>query len=278
MKRVAILLICLLVSFVGTIRIMAESPTDTITKGKNTKLLNRGNSLNGPIPEPIDPEEPLDPVDPIEPDSIATDNTNNEVPRLSTMGPSLPINNSNKAVGAIGGALSVNNSGAAVYNMQFKCPNGGPLTPQIGLSYNSQQASYGLAGYGFSISGISCITVGEKNRLNNNGSIVGVSYTMDDNLYLDGKRLILLSASKDVDGARYCLEGDPYSKIVQHISTDDGVRRIYFEVFAADGKVYTYGTSLNSFQRIYTDNGDEKVISWYLSSVKDLRGNRVNYL
>lgn len=46
--------------------------------------------------------------------------------------------------------------------LQFedRCPDGGSLTPQIGMSYNSQSGGYGLAGYGFNITGLSAITRG----------------------------------------------------------------------------------------------------------------------
>lgn len=55
------------------------------------------------------------------------------------------------SVGTPVGAVSVGNSGAAVYNLKIDVPDGGSLTPQIGLSYNSQSGGYGLAGYGFNI-------------------------------------------------------------------------------------------------------------------------------
>ena len=50
------------------------------------------------------------------------------------------------AVGSINGALTVNDMGAAVYSMTFDAPNGGRMTPKIGLAYNSQSSGYGLAG------------------------------------------------------------------------------------------------------------------------------------
>ncbi len=273
-KRVilsVILLLCLATNLDAAIQL----PKDTVDTIQRRRTLP---PLNPNIPEVRPDLDPLDPDDPGVPDTpIDNDSTLNGVPRLSALGPLLPTTNTGNAVGTINGSLMVSNSGAAVYNMLFKTPNGGPLTPQVGVAYNSQQASYGLAGYGFTISGISCITVGERNMFNNNGSIAGISYSLDDNLYLDGKRLILISGNRDEDGAQYCLEGDPYTKIVQHISTSDGIRIISFEVFATDGKIYTYGTSLYSFQYRYIDAGNQKVIAWYISSVKDSRGNRVSY-
>lgn len=63
------------------------------------------------------------------------------------------------SVGTPVGSLSVNESGAAVYTIPFDIsPSGTGLDPKIGLSYNSQQAGYGNAGYGISITGLSCIT------------------------------------------------------------------------------------------------------------------------
>jgi hypothetical protein len=88
--------------------------------------------------------------------------------------------NSSYSVGNPDGSLSVSDMGAAVYNLKFDVPDGGPLTPQIGLSYNSQSTGYGLAGYGVNITGISCITRGGKDMFHNQ-TVQGITYTTDDN-------------------------------------------------------------------------------------------------
>lgn len=119
---------------------------------------------------PIIPSEPFD----------TTSATLNE-PTLSLQ---LQDNNAVYSVGTPEGTTSVSNSGAAVYSMKIEVPNGGSLTPQIELSYNSQSSGYGLAGYGFNITGISAITRGGHD-LFHDAKQTGVTYTTDDNLFLE---------------------------------------------------------------------------------------------
>ncbi len=98
----------------------------------------------GNNPEEYEPDGPFFPVDPgkpVNPDSLGVG--------VIDMG---------NSVGTPKGVLDVSSSGAAVYSMAFEVPNGGPLTPQVGIAYNSQSGGYGLVGYGFNITGISAIT------------------------------------------------------------------------------------------------------------------------
>lgn len=173
--------------------------------------------------------------------------------------------------------FSVNEGGAAVYDIAIHCPDGKGETPQIGISYNSQNAGYGLAGYGFSLSGFSAITRGGKKPFNNDGVAAGVGYGADDNLYLDGKRLILISGSAFTSGAEYCLEGTPYTKVIVHESTPDNMTPSWFEVQAPDGMKYEYGHSDTS-RLLFTHSGNKKcVASWHLNRTEDVYGNYATY-
>lgn len=81
---------------------------------------------------PVDPAKPPVPIDSIWPiDPILPYPQDPEQPRNPYDGYS---------VGTPKGSLSVNKLGATVFNLQIKVPDGGPLTPVIGLSYNSQSA------------------------------------------------------------------------------------------------------------------------------------------
>jgi hypothetical protein len=147
----------------------------------------------------------------------------------------LRAENSNYSVGTPEGVLSVSELGAAVYNLKFEVPDGGPLTPEVGLCYNSQMSGYGLAGYGVSITGISAITRGGKD-LFHDGTLQGVTYTDSDTYFLDGKRLIPESDST------YTVEGDPYTKVALNGS---GTSR-WFQISTPTGKVYQYGKTQGS--------------------------------
>ena len=203
-------------------------------------------------------------------------------------------------VGNFSGELTVSDMGAAVYNITFDVPNGGPLTPQIGLAYNSQKSGYGLAGYGFDITGISCITRGGKDMFHN-GELKGVTFTEMDNYYLDGKRLVLVSGKEGQDGAKYCLEGDPYTVVTMHLVVkkevvidpsllpdDPGdydvepdyidIYSHWFEVKTNTGITFQYGRTSNSQLVVNQDKySSPQVISWYVNRQEDRYKNYVTY-
>lgn len=175
-----------------------------------------------------------------------------------------------EAVGNLSGQLTVSDMGAAVYSLTFDVPDGGPLTPQIGIAYNSQTAGYGLAGYGFNITGISCITRGGKDLFHDQ-TVQGVTYTDEDNYFLDGKRLILKEGQQGKDGSIYTVEGNPYEKIVLHGSRSN----IWFEVVSKDGIVSQYGKMASS-KYVYSYLGRHE-IAWYVCRVEDKYKNYILY-
>ncbi|MBP5346988.1 MAG: VCBS repeat-containing protein, partial [Bacteroidales bacterium] len=211
-----------------------------------------------------------------------------------------------EAVGNLSGQLTVSDMGAAVYSLTFDVPNGGPLTPQIGIAYNSQTAGYGLAGYGFNITGISCITRGGKDLFHDQ-TVQGVTYTDEDNYFLDGKRLILKEGQQGKDGSKYCLEGDPYTEILMHnwvkttfVVHDPGTGDEYFEgripyyvpdslvdrtdeticwfeVKLTNGQKMKYGYTLDSKLQYTNRKGQEHIAAWYVNRVEDKYKNYVTY-
>lgn len=208
-----------------------------------------------------------------------------------------------EAVGNLSGQLTVSDMGAAVYSLTFDVPDGGPLTPQIGIAYNSQTAGYGLVGYGFNITGISCITRGGKDLFHDK-TVQGVTYTDDDNYFLDGKRLILKEGQQGKDGSKYCLEGDPYTEILMHnrvkttfVVHDPGTGDEYFEgripyyvpdslVDRKDEIVCWFEENNNGLIKKYGHSQSAKLIidkevvcvnAWYIESVEDRYGSYVQY-
>ena len=181
---------------------------------------------------PIDPTTPWVPIDPLVP--------------IDPKGPAEPWKpHAGYSVGTPNGTLSVNKHGAAVYDLRIDVPYGGPLTPEIGLSYNSQSAGYGLAGFGFNLTGISAITrVGHD--LFHDGRLQGVTYGSSDNLLLDGRRLVLQSGTPGQDGAAYTVEGDPFTKVVLHGNYNGSEANAWFEVTTGTGMTYQYGKYGNS--------------------------------
>lgn len=181
--------------------------------------------------------------------------------------------NAQNAVGSINGALTVNDMGAAVYSMTFDAPNGGRMTPKIGLAYSSQSSGYGIAGYGIDVTGISVITSGGRDMFHN-GKVRGANYDKDSNFYLDGKRLVLQAGEDGEDGTVYAPEGDPYTKVTLHGDIDLGTA--YFEVIATDGTVFTYGGDNNSRLQV-SKAGATRTAAWYVSTAVNRYGESISY-
>ncbi|MBQ8116152.1 MAG: VCBS repeat-containing protein [Prevotella sp.] len=203
------------------------------------------------------------------------------------------LTNAQNAVGSVNGALTVNDMGAAVYSMTFDAPNGGRMTPKIGLAYSSQSSGYGLAGYGIDVTGISVITSGGRDMFHN-GRVRGANYDADSNFYLDGKRLILESDTETGDSTIYSVEGDPYTKVVRHgefdhekpqekngcvILLEPTAVTAWFEVIRNDGSRCYFGKDDNSrliIKGIVPFRGD-RCAAWYISKAVNRYGESISY-
>lgn len=218
--------------------------------------------------EPVQPDIPFEPEEPGRP--------------IEPSGPSvedeelIPIDHNNQyAVGTPKGSFNVNSMGAAVYSVNIECPNGGALMPAINIVYNSL-SGHGLAGYGFGLNGLSAITRGGSN-LYDDGVLRGTTYTAGDNLYLDGKRLILKSGTAFSDGAVYTVAGDPYTTVTVHGTCNNTTANMWFEVHTADGNTYHYGNSTTSRLSYYNKKGLPRIASWYISYSEDSHANSISY-
>ena len=133
--------------------------------------------------------------------------------------------------------------GAATWSLAFDAPQGvGGLTPQVGLSYSSQ-AGNGNAGWGVSITGISCITRGMK-TLYHDSAVRDIKNDAHDALFLDGRHLLLSSGTEGTAGAVYYPEGNPYTSV--WVTSSNSYGPLAFEVTAADGMTHRYGTTANA--------------------------------
>ena len=176
-------------------------------------------------------------------------------------------------VGSPKGTLSVNNSGAAVYSIDISAPNGGSLTPSIGVSYNSQSGN-GLAGFGFNITGLSCITRGCKD-LYHDKQIAETSYGIGDALFLNGQRLILKTGTYGYNGSTYTPEGDPYTIVTLHNNINTSA--CWFSVVCADGKTYQLGNTSDSRLSFVNRKSVTCIAAWYINQTTDVHSNLVKY-
>lgn len=182
------------------------------------------------------------------------------------------------SVGTPKAAADVNSNGAAVYNLSVEIPDGGGFHPQIGLAYNSQSDGYGNAGYGFNITGISVITSGGKNQYHDN-QVKGSTFLANSSFSLDGKRLILESGTEGCSGAKYTIEGDPYTSVTIHGSFSTSGVGTWFEVIGQDGTTYKYGNEANSKLEFKNPDDANKVYcaAWYITEAIDKYGNVIKY-
>ncbi|MDD6027672.1 MAG: FG-GAP-like repeat-containing protein [Bacteroidales bacterium] len=179
------------------------------------------------------------------------------------------------SVGTPNGSLSVNDVGAAVYNVPFEIyPSGTGFDPEIGLVYNSQQAGYGNAGYGVSITGISCISRTGKDRFHDN-EVQRIRYEAGDNYILDGKRLYLKSGSKGMDGSTYTVEGNPFATVTLHGEDSKGNYSMWFELQDADGVVYQYTQCMSCY--FGHPSKTSQNVAWYITLARNKYGDQISY-
>lgn len=169
-------------------------------------------------------------------------------------------------VGSIDVQATVSESGGAVVSIPIDVPSGiGGMQPSLSLVYNSQ-GGYGIAGWGWSLSGISSISR-TGNNLYYDDKIKGVKFTTDDNLTLDGQRLILKSGNNLSPGSVYHTAVESFN-LVQYQLTGNG-----FQVQSKDGTISLYGNTSSS--RLSYD--PYHILSWYISRKTDTNGNSMSF-
>lgn len=182
-----------------------------------------------------------------------------------------PSSNMNGVVGALPGELNVSDLGAAVYSIPIKLPSGiGEITPQLAVTYNNQ-ASNGLLGWGWYLSGLSSI-VRTGQTVYHDGNQTAVNF-VDDRFTLDGKRLMLCSGDYGGNGSVYKTEIDEMSKIVAFTDGYNGPAR--FVVHKKDGTIWEYGCTDDS--RIEPQNRNDVVLMWLVNKITDPDGNYMTF-
>lgn len=108
------------------------------------------------------------------------------------------------------GNIEVNSGGQLQYTLPIELPKGiKDVSPNISLLYTSN-SSNGIAGYGWSLSGVTAISrVGKT--IEKDGELRGVKLDYSDYFSYNGQKLILKSGVYGQDGAEYVTE--KYSNI-----------------------------------------------------------------
>jgi RHS repeat-associated protein len=166
-------------------------------------------------------------------------------------------------VGSIYGSISVGPTGAANYVIPIDIPPGrNGMKPNLSLVYNSQ-ASEGLLGLGWGLSGLSSITR-VPTDFYHEGYIDVVDFDSNDKFALDGERLI------PIGGDQYRTENESFSKITLYGSSANPT---YFKVETKEGLELYFGNTTDS--RVEAQ-GTSNVYAWNLNQVKDKNGNFYN--
>ncbi len=160
-------------------------------------------------------------------------------------------------VGSASGTFDVSPTGAATYSIQIEVPPGiQGMQPNISLVYNSQSGN-GIAGWGWSLSGLSTITLGSKTIFSDDAiSKTGTDY------YLDGNKLILKSSQPK----EYETENKTYLKIREGVTPQ-------FTVTSKDGTVMEYGQGVTPKGML-----NPRPFLWLLTKVTDSNGNYMTYI
>lgn len=174
------------------------------------------------------------------------------------------------AVGAVGAAADVSNSGSASYTIPIVVPPGtNGVAPSLALVYNSLGPN-GPLGQGWSLSGLSAITRGNR-TLFHDGIAGPIEFSANDRFNLDGNRLVSTSGTYGAHGATYATEVESFATITSYVGAYVGPE--YFFVQQKNGAIYEYGKAADS--RIVSGN---YVFAWLLSKIRYPDGNYIEFV
>ena len=165
------------------------------------------------------------------------------------------------AVGSIPLSSSISPSGGRIYTLPIPVASGWSAVPQLTLLYNSQSAN-GIAGYGWSLGGLSSIEIRNKNSYYDGNNQHAV-YDSDVSVFsLDG--LPIVSSMMEVDGFEF--ETARNNILVKKHLTPSGVLS-HFTVLYPNGNRGTFG---------YVDNVSCQT-SYPLTELIDMNGNTISF-
>ena len=110
------------------------------------------------------------------------------------------------------GSIDVNGGGQLQFTLPITLPPGiKNVAPQVSLAYTSGSGN-GIAGYGWSLSGVTSISRIGKN-FEKDGEVKGIQFDYSDYYSFNGQRLILKSGEYGKPGAEYVTEKHSNIKI-----------------------------------------------------------------
>lgn len=198
-----------------------------------------------------------------------------------TSAPGCDLGTHEPGVGAIAGQAGVS-GGAASYSIAIDVPPGrGGMQPQLALNYSSRTGN-GVAGLGWSLSGLSSIHRCPR-TMDQDGVSVPVLMGAADALCLDGQRLVAMTGSVAYGnaGATYRTEIDGMVRVTQFGGGLAG-NAACFRVEQKSGRIAHYGavTSGGSCADSGRNSrvvpaGTSATLTWLIDQVNDRVGNNM---
>lgn len=214
----------------------------------------------------------------------------------------LPVGDN--GVGATGGNHEVSNDGSANYSIAIPAAGGrGGLTPELALVYNSNGGNTEL-GVGWEISGLPRIhRCGSNYALD--GRVDGINFNNNDQLCLDGQRLVATNGTHGASGTEYRTLRDDFSEVLSMGtegslgSSDASSNSEAFRVRTRDGRILYFGgtpdSRLSRVTTTYTCSGQTSsalwgyycinyntvathhTYQWLISRIEDRQGNKIHF-
>ena len=168
-----------------------------------------------------------------------------------------------KYVGQIPYTHNVTSTGGKSYTIPLEIAVANGITPQIAMVYNSQNGN-GLLGVGWNLSGLSAITVTNKNIYFDNEVAAPISGDSDLVFVLDGVRLVSSHKLEE-----YSLETFQGQILVQPVYSDQYNTVVkYFRVLYPNGTKAIFGFDTDKSETEYT---------YPIVSLEDIKGYRVDF-
>lgn len=166
------------------------------------------------------------------------------------------------------GDIAVGSSGQLQYSLPIALPPGiNSVAPQMNLMYTSGSGN-GIAGFGWSLSGITNIARTGKN-IEKDGVLKGIDLTLNDYYVFNGNRLLLKSGEYGKNGAEYVTEKFSNLKIksIGDITNANYQGPESWEVTFEDGSQAWFGTNVAS----------RTPLEYNITKWKDAQGNYITY-
>jgi len=174
------------------------------------------------------------------------------------------------AVGTVAATADAT-AGAASYSIPIAVPPGtNGVEPSIAVVYNSM-SSTGVAGMGWSISGLSMISrVGQT--IYHNNTLRPVELSSNDRFALDGMRIMSKSGTYGASGATYGTEAENFATLTSNGSMGGGPQ--WFSLVTKEGVTMEYGNTVDSR---FLNQNNTIVLYWRLNKILYTDGNYIEF-